>query len=298
MVRAFPVARGRRRARRRVAARARRARRAAGFRFARRGTGREGLFEAAGRSAEASGAARDPNVTRHKYPVSPSRRETAASLPPALAATLGALASEEGAASLGDDETADSIRCWSLLACSCVGADACEGGVGGARASPPRSSRRSPNPTPNRRNSAPRSRSRPRTCASSSRTARASRRTARSSPRGARPCSRARRRAARRPPKAAATSFRSAPAPTIRLGAGVTRRALRATLRWAYSGALPFPADVSDGLFLSRDGGDGSGGRGKRAKRAREARVQVRRATSSRTRRASGARNRARASAA
>ena len=71
-------------------------------------------------------------MTRHKYPVSPSRRETAASLPPALAATLGALASEEGAASLGDDETADSIRCWSLLACSCVGADACEGGVGGA----------------------------------------------------------------------------------------------------------------------------------------------------------------------
>ena len=68
---------------------------------------------------------------------------------------------------------------------------------------------------------------------------------------------------ARAPPggEAAAESrgdfLRSAPAPTIRLGAGVTRRALRATLRWAYSGALPFPADVSDGLFLSRDGGDG-----------------------------------------
>jgi len=60
-----------------------------------------------------------------------SRRDSAA-LPPALAATLAALASEEGAASFGDDETADEIRCWSLLACACVGADACEGGVGGA----------------------------------------------------------------------------------------------------------------------------------------------------------------------
>ena len=185
------------------------------FRFARRGTGREGLFEAAGRSAEASGAARDPNVTRHKYPVSPSRRETAASLPPALAATLGALASEEGAASLGDDETADSIRCWSLLACSCVGADACEGGVGGAARVAAALLEALPEPnaesSESDHESAPRSRSRPRTCASSSRTARASRRTARSSPRGARPCSRARRRAARRPPKAAATSFEAPP---------------------------------------------------------------------------------------
>ena len=72
---------------------------------------------------------------------------------------------------------------------------------------------------------------------------------------------------ARAPPggEAAAESrgdfLRSAPAPAIRLGAGVTQRALRATLRWAYSGALPFPADVSDvsdGLSF-RDGGEKNG---------------------------------------
>ena len=227
--------------------------------FDSRGEGRDGkdFFEAAGRSAEASGAARDPNVTRHKYPVSPSRRETAASLPPALAATLGALASEEGAASLGDDETADSIRCWSLLACSCVGADACEGGVGGAARVA--AALLEALPEPNAESSefgsalpvAP-----PDVCFV---LADGTRQPAH----GALLAARCPSLLARAPPggEAAAESrgdfLRSAPAPTIRLGAGVTRRALRATLRWAYSGALPFPADVSDGLFLSRDGGDG-----------------------------------------
>ena len=65
--------------------------------------------------------------------------------------------------------------------------------------------------------------------------------------------------------------LRSAPAPTIRLGAGVTRRALRATLRWAYSGALPFPADVSDG----GDGGDGGDGEAADEGSARNARAKL-----------------------
>ena len=63
---------------------------------------------------------------------SSSRLKTAnASLPAALHSTLAALASEEGAASLGGDAS-DEIRCWSLLACRCVGADPGVGGVGGA----------------------------------------------------------------------------------------------------------------------------------------------------------------------
>ena len=224
--------------------------------------GRDGKDEpqAAGRLAEASGAARDPNVTRR--PVSPSRRETAASLPPALAATLGALASEEGAASLGDDETADEIRCWSLLACACVGADACEGGVGGAARVAAALHKALPEPnTESDSDSDYGSGSRrlpvapPDVCFV---LADGTRQPAH----GALLAARCPSLLARAPPggEAAAESrgdfLRSAPAPAIRLGAGVTQRALRATLRWAYSGALPFPADVSDGLSF-RDGGDG-----------------------------------------
>lgn len=59
-------------------------------------------------------------------------RETlASSLPISLPETLAALASEAGAASFGGD-AGDEIRCWSLLACRCVGADASVGSVGGA----------------------------------------------------------------------------------------------------------------------------------------------------------------------
>ena len=265
--------------------------------------GRDGKDEpqAAGRLAEASGAARDPNVTRR--PVSPSRRETAASLPPALAATLGALASEEGAASLGDDETADEIRCWSLLACACVGADACEGGVGGAARVAAALHKALPEPnTESDSDSDYGSGSRrlpvapPDVCFV---LADGTRQPAH----GALLAARCPSLLARAPPggEAAAESrgdfLRSAPAPAIRLGAGVTQRALRATLRWAYSGALPFPADVSDvsdGLSF-RDGGEKNGEA--RETRSRSSRPSAAR-TSSRTRRASGARNRARASAA
>jgi len=252
--------------------------------FDSRGEGRDGKDEppAAGRLADLSGAAvvsRDPNATRR--PVSPSRRETAASLSPPFAATrgvtnliyffdprlaetLGALASEEGAASLGDEETADEIRCWSLLACACVGADACEGGVGGAARVAAALHEALPEPIAESDSDSGigigdriRPVSPPDVCFV---LADGTRQPAHAALLAARCPSLL----ARAPPggEAAAESrgdfLRSASkeAPAIRLGAGVTRRALRATLRWAYSGALPFPADVSDGLFF-RDLRDG-----------------------------------------
>ena len=223
--------------------------------------GKDGPRRRGGRRRRPRAARRDPNVTRHKYlRLSVAARDggvaSSGARRDARRARLGG-GRREPRATTRPRIRSGAGRSWRARAWARTPAKAA---WAARRASPPRSSTRSPNPTPNPiripHESAPRSRSRPR---------RVLRPRGRHAPAGARRAPRravpvpARARAAGR--QAAAESrgdfLRSAPAPTIRLGAGVTRRALRATLRWAYSGALPFPADVSDGLFLSRDGGDG-----------------------------------------
>ena len=249
----------------------------------------------------------DGTRARRGDAIASSRRETIASLPPALAATLAALASEEGAASLGDDETAEEIRCWSLLACACVGADARKGGVGGAARVAAALFQALPE-------SFPESHSEAGSGSLSAADEAAARAASAVAPPdvcfiladGTRQPAHAALLAARcpalarAPPAAApgehAPSASSPSVTPIKLGAGVTRRALRAVLRWAYSGALD--SDVFDGFFdddgSARPSGPGPGptreGPPSRSSRPSAAR------TSSRIARGSSARNRARAS--
>ena len=182
-----------------------------------------------------------------KYDAAASRRD-AASLPPALAATLAALASEEGAASFGfgDDETADEIRCWSLLACACVGADACEGGVGGAARVAAALASALPEPFSGVGSGVDEAAARaaspvasPNVCFVLAD--------------GTRQPAHAALLAARCPALARAGQERrvtqndgSTAMEMIKLGAGVTRRALRAVLLFAYSGALDLGEDEDD----------------------------------------------------
>ena len=189
--------------------------------------------------------------------IASSRRETIASLPPALAATLAALASEEGAAGLGDDDAANEIRCWSLLACACVGADACAGGAGGAARVAAALARALPESFSG---SEAGSEAGPGSLSAADQAA--ARAASPVAPPdvcfvladGARQPAHAALLAARCP--ALTESCPSAPSSSvtaIKLGAGVTRRALRAVLRWAYSGALD--ADVFDSGVWDGDAG-------------------------------------------